>query len=110
MNLPRAAGVYGLAFLLPCGLAAQASAPSAPQPHLVIAEPIFDFGEAAPGAALMHDFAIRNDGDAVLLVNDVIAGCACTTADFDREIAPGASSTIHAVLDTVSLVGPIAKQ
>jgi len=58
----------------------------------------------------MHDFRIRNDGDAVLLVNDVIAGCACTTADFDREIAPGASSTIHAVLDTASLVGPIAKQ
>ena len=77
---------------------------------MVVAEPIFDFGEGAPGVKLEHDFEVRNTGDADLVVSDVIAGCACTTTEFDRQIKPGASSRIHAVLDTTSLVGALAKQ
>jgi len=90
-------------------LAAAAPVPT-PQPRLVIPQPVFDFGEVSPGEAVEHEFEIGNDGDAVLLVSDVIGGCACTTADFDREIAPGASGRIHAVFDTTSMVGSIAKQ
>ena len=77
---------------------------------MVVPEPIFDLGESAPGVKLEHDFEIRNIGTAALVVSDVIAGCACTTTEFDREIKPGASSRIHAVLDTTSLVGALAKQ
>ncbi len=90
--------------------AVRADAKPVPQPRMVIVEPVFDAGEVAPGASVAHDFEIRNEGDATLLVSDVVAGCACTTFTLDKEIAPGATGGVRAVLDTSGMTGPMAKQ
>ena len=54
-------------------------------------------------------FELVNEGNATLTVKAVRPTCGCTVADFDREIAPGATGTVKAKLDTKDFAGPISK-
>jgi hypothetical protein len=104
------------AILTLCALAAlvapamaQEAEPEAAGPKAVIAEPIFD-AEAVPvGEKIVHDFVVRNEGTEPLEITSVRPACGCTVAEFDRTIGPGGSGKIHAVLDTSTFAGPIAK-
>jgi hypothetical protein len=58
----------------------------------------------------VHDFVIANEGDAELVVDEVVAGCACTAATLDPTIPPHTQRPLHVVLDPSHLAGPIAKQ
>lgn len=82
---------------------------AAGQPKAVTVEPIKDVGTVAKGEKVVHDFVIRNEGDAVLEVTNVQPACGCTVAEFDKTIAPGQTGKVHAVLDTSTFNGPIAK-
>ena len=75
----------------------------------VAVEPIKDFGVVPKGEKIVHDFQIRNDGDAPLQITQVQAACGCTVADFDKTIAPGQMGKVHTVVDTATFNGPIAK-
>lgn len=81
----------------------------AAKPKAVVAEPVHDAGVVPTGGEVVHDFLIENQGRAPLEITDVRPACGCTVAQFDRVIAPGASGKVHAVLDTSTFSGPIAK-
>ncbi|HEV7504044.1 MAG TPA: DUF1573 domain-containing protein [Thermoanaerobaculia bacterium] len=79
------------------------------KPKAVVAEPIKDVGTVAKGEKATADFVIRNDGDAVLEITNVQPSCGCTVAEYDKTVAPGKTGKVHAVVDTASFSGPIAK-
>lgn len=64
------------------------------KPRLVIEETSFDSGDVAPDTPMIHDFLVRNEGDAPLIIEEVRPGCGCSVADFDRTIAPGQTGKI----------------
>jgi hypothetical protein len=79
------------------------------KPKAVAVEPIKDVGSVAKGEKATADFLIRNDGDAVLEITNVQPACGCTVADYDKTVAPGKTGKVHAVVDTSTFNGPIAK-
>ena len=79
------------------------------KPKAVVAEPIKDAGTVPKGEKVASDFVIRNDGDAVLEITQVQPACGCTVAEYDKTIAPGKTGKVHAVVDTSTFNGPIAK-
>jgi uncharacterized protein DUF1573 len=100
------------ALLLAPALFGQApAAPAAPAggPKAVAVEPISDVGTVPKGEKVAHDFMIKNDGNAVLQITEVQPACGCTVAEFDKTIAPGKTGKVHAVIDTTTFNGPIAK-
>ncbi|MEA2599636.1 MAG: hypothetical protein QOF89_628 [Acidobacteriota bacterium] len=79
------------------------------KPKAVVAEPIKEMGTVPKGEKVAADFAIRNDGDAVLEISNVQPACGCTVAEFDKTIAPGKTGKVHAVVDTSTFNGAISK-
>lgn len=80
-----------------------------PQPKAVVDKPIFDAERVDVGDVIVHDFMVRNEGDAPLHVTDVRPTCGCTVADYDKVIAPGETGKVHAELDTTGEQGGISK-
>jgi len=78
-------------------------------PMLVVPSKIIDAGTVSQGVTVDAVFDLVNEGDAKLIVKAVRPTCGCTVADFDREIAPGATGTVKAKLDTKDFAGPISK-
>ncbi|MFP5289067.1 MAG: DUF1573 domain-containing protein, partial [Thermoanaerobaculia bacterium] len=82
---------------------------AAGKPKAVAVEPIKDVGNVAKGEKIAHDFILRNDGDAPLEITQVHPACGCTVVEFDKTIAPGKTGKVHAVVDTSTFNGAIAK-
>ncbi len=82
---------------------------AAAKPKAVPVEPIKDVGTIAKGEKIVHDFVLRNDGNAPLEITEVRPACGCTVAEFDKTIAPGQTGKVHIVLDTSTFAGAIAK-
>jgi len=78
-------------------------------PKAAVVEPIKDVGNVAKGEKIVHDFAIKNDGNADLTITNVQPACGCTVAEFDKVIKPGQTGKVHAVVDTSTFSGAIAK-
>lgn len=72
-------------------------------------DPSFDAGTVPKGEQIAHDFVIKNEGTATLEITRAEPGCGCTVANFDKQIAPGQSGKVHAVVDTAGFSGPISK-
>lgn len=94
------------ALLVAASLFAQGTAG---KPKAVAAEPIKDLGVVAKGEKAAYDFAIRNEGDAPLQIQEVRAACGCTVASYDKEIAPGQTGKVRVSVDTTTFSGAIAK-
>ncbi|HEY2385329.1 MAG TPA: DUF1573 domain-containing protein [Candidatus Binatia bacterium] len=77
-------------------------------PRIEALESVFDAGTVDAGTLIRHTFALRNAGGADLHVT-VQPGCACTIVQADDTIAPGATGTVTATLDTVNYRGRIVK-
>lgn len=86
-----------------------ADAADEPRPKAVVDGAIYDAQRVDVGEKIVHDFVIRNEGDAPLHVTDVRPACGCTVAEYDAVIAPGGSGKVHAVLDTSDEQGGISK-
>jgi hypothetical protein len=86
-----------------------ASLLAAGKPKAVIAEPIHEAGNVPKGDKITHDFVVKNDGDADLQITNVQPACGCTVVSFDKVIKPGQTGKVHAVLDSTTFNGPIAK-
>ena len=55
----------------------------------------FNFGTIKQGESVSHDFVFKNIGDGVLEINDVEAGCGCTSVgNWSRRVEPGMSGVI----------------
>jgi hypothetical protein len=78
-------------------------------PVLMVPSKIIDAGTVSQGIVVDAVFELVNEGNATLTVKAVRPTCGCTVADFDREIAPGATGTVKAKLDTKDFAGPISK-
>jgi hypothetical protein len=86
-----------------------ASVLAAGKPKATIAEPLKDVGTVSKGDKIVHDFVIKNEGDADLQITSVQPACGCTVADFDKVIKPGQTGKVHAVIDSATFSGPISK-
>lgn len=80
-----------------------------PAPKAVPVEPIKNFDIVARGEQLVHDFLIKNEGDATLEISDVHPACGCTVVNFDAKIEPGKTGKVAAKVDTQDFAGPISK-
>jgi len=92
------------ALLLAVAMPAFAAAPKA-----VPIEPVKDFDIVVKGDVIVHEFLIKNDGDAPLKITDVRPSCGCTVAQFDRQIAPGKTGKVRVRVKTQDFNGPISK-
>jgi hypothetical protein len=71
----------------------------APQPRLELPETSFQAGQVQPGGLVTHEFELKNEGDAPLIINQIQAGCSCLVTTPDQAaIEPGATGRV-----TVSL-------
>lgn len=87
----------------------KAGTEAAKGPHLVLVEPVKDFGTVPKGQKLDWSFAVRNTGTSDLEILAAKPGCGCTVADFDKIIKPGQTGKVTAHVDTTNFAGPIAK-
>jgi hypothetical protein len=101
--------LLGAILTLSLAFAAAGLAADKPQPKIVVATPIHDFGPVDKTAKITHEFEIRNEGTAELRIREARADCACAVATFDASIAPGASGKVRVELDPVALLGPVSK-
>ena len=79
-------------------------------PKAQIPETTFDFGEIFEDRELTHTFVIKNIGDALLEIKDIDSDCACTAADSDRRIPPGAQGRIKLTIAPYSVLRQFAKK
>lgn len=89
--------------------AATAFAQTDGSPMLVVPSKIVDIGTVAQGVTVDAVFDLVNEGDAKLVIKAVRPTCGCTVADFEPEIAAGATGQIKAKLDTKDFAGPVSK-
>jgi Protein of unknown function (DUF1573) len=61
------------------------------------------------GPSIRLSFAIKNVGTAPLQITRVRPGCACLAAEYDRQLAPGASGTIAVLFNTAGSHGSVEK-
>jgi hypothetical protein len=80
-------------------------------PQIAVDQPIYDFGSITNGSQVLHDFAIRNAGDAELEINRVVSSCdSCLRASLEKtKIPPGGESVLHARLDLRLLNGTVSR-
>jgi len=77
---------------------------------IIFDETIHDFGVVPQHAALHHVFQFRNAGASLLKIHRVHASCGCTAVSLvQKEVAPGKTGSISAILDTHGSEGPIAR-
>lgn len=88
-----------------CALASPALA----EPKAIVTNSIVDVGIVPRGDIVEQTFEIVNEGDSALAITEVKPSCGCTVVDYDRTIAPRATGSIKATLNTKGLSGPVAK-
>jgi|GEM_PF-814244 len=74
-------------------------------PKAVFPEARFEFSAVMSGAVVEHDFIIKNEGSAPLVIQKVSMTTPLLVTRMPRVVAPGAQGTIHFKLDTANLVG-----
>lgn len=89
-----------LAFLALAACWGVASAQSQGSPRAVFAETTHDVGKVRQGDVVVHEFPVKNEGTAPLLLDRVDFGIPGLTARFPAEIAPGAAGKIRVELNT----------
>lgn len=82
-----------------------ASAQSQGSPRAVFAETTHDIGKVRQGEVVVHEFPVKNEGTAPLLLDRVDFGIPGLTARFPAEIAPGASGNVRVELNTKIYTG-----
>lgn len=69
-----------------------------------------DFGERIMGEKTTHTFVLRNDGDEVVTISDVRAGCGCTKpTGWKSEVAPGETTEVSVEYENKNRPGPFHK-
>jgi len=90
--------------------AATSEAAKPAQPKAVVPAPIHDLKVIEKTAKVTHEFFIRNEGTAPLVLREARPDCACAVASFDPTIAPGATGKVRVELDPADQLGAIRKQ
>jgi hypothetical protein len=75
-------------------------------PHIVFAEPIYDFGTVEQGEKVMHLFRFTNKGQQDLRIERVKTTCGCTAVVLSVDlIKPGEEGTVSTTFDTTRYTG-----
>lgn len=85
------------------------------EPQLALETLRLDLGDVPNGEVAARDVFVRNDGDAMLVVDGLTTSCGCTTATLDpMQFAPGESGILHIEFDSGAhgpeLTGPLVRQ
>jgi hypothetical protein len=104
-----------LPILVACSPAAQTAAPVTGAPRLAAEAALLQLGEVVNGVIVERDVAVRNDGDAPLVVEEVLTTCGCTSAALEpMTLAPGETGNLHIAFDSGAhgpeLTGPIMRR
>ena len=78
-------------------------------PTSSVNEPVFDWGSVLQGEVVIHEFELKNTGGSPLKIERVKPACGCTTVDFDKVIAQGASGKVTLKVDTKKFSGTVRK-
>lgn len=102
--------LIGLLLLAACGGGADAGAP-----RIGLETSALELGEMPNGEIAERVVAVRNDGDAPLVVTLVVTSCGCTTAALEpMTIAPGESGALRIAFDSGAhgpdLRGPLMRE
>ena len=66
----------------------------------------YNFGEVTEGTVIKFAFQVKNVGDQVLRITNIMTSCGCTAAASKKdEIEPGESTSIDVAFDTEGKVG-----
>ncbi len=84
-------------------------------PQLEIETTKMDLGNVVNGDVAVREVAVRNTGEAPLVVESVSTSCGCTSATLTpMTIAPGKTGTLHIEMDSGAhgpgLTGPLVRQ
>ena len=98
--------IAAVACLVPVAGAAQKG-----EPKLVLPRTEFDFGRIDPkGGTVSHNFTVRNEGTAPLVILKTYTSCSCTEAKYPRKpIMPGDSAVIKVSYDPKVQAGTVFK-
>jgi hypothetical protein len=108
VSRPAAALAAALVLLAGGGAAEEKKAPA---PRIRVEPASFDFGNALPGKTLRKEFAVRNFGDAALVIESVSTTCGCTAALADeRRVEPGASTSLRVTFETRRYSGKVERR
>jgi hypothetical protein len=104
-----------LPILVACTPAAQTAAPATGAPRLAAEATLLELGEVVNGVVVERDVAVRNDGDAPLIVAEVLTTCGCTSAALQpMTLGPGEAGNLHIAFDSGAhgpdLTGPIMRR
>jgi hypothetical protein len=83
-------------------LAALALAACTPSgtPRIAVETLSFDFGSVPNGQIVTRSLWVRNDGDGLLVVKSLFAGCHCTSAHLEpSNLPPGAQGVLDITFD-----------
>lgn len=84
------------------------------EPQIEVETVQLDLGDVPNGQIATHNVAVRNDGDALLVIEDISTSCGCTTATLEpAQLAPGERGTLQIAVDTgahgPALTGPLVR-
>ncbi len=96
------------ALVSPCTVVSQDL--SVKKPEISIAQDWYSFESVPEGSKIVHDFKLKNSGNADLVVQKVIPSCGCTASKVQPEtIPPGTEAILHVELDTSGFAGDKVK-
>ena len=79
-------------------------------PRLKLEKNSYDFGNVTEGKVVETTVKFKNEGNTVLLINDVKTSCGCTAALLSsKELKPGESGTLRIDLDTANREGKLTR-
>ena len=107
MMIPRKGFIKWAVFISFLCLALCSKALASPQ--VAVPENRFDAQRVQEGEVIVHSYVIQNRGTEPLEILHVKPDCGCTSAEFDKSIAPGKEGHITLRLDTRGDSGRIAK-
>jgi hypothetical protein len=92
-----------------------AAPPTNGAPQLSAEATLLELGEVVNGVVVERDVAVRNSGDAPLVVSEVLTTCGCTTAALEpMTLAPGEAGNLHIAFDSGAhgpdLTGPVLRR
>lgn len=70
-------------------------------PRIALEAQTLELGDMPNGEIAEREVAVRNDGDAPLVISTITTSCGCTTAALEpMTIAPGTSGTLRVTFDS----------
>jgi hypothetical protein len=87
-------------------------ADDSPAPVMKLSATEYNAGDVPRGGVIFHQFELQNQGQAPLLIEKVVAGCGCTSVDWDKEIASGETGYITMTVEVEPEVenGPLSER